>query len=73
MSGNTTMRGYNERGFASVLDGVADLITRAAKLFRDLNNTQTPPAVKAAYRREITACLAETEELIAALRKEASL
>ena len=64
------VKGYNDKGMASVLDGAYDLIKRAAGLLREINNTMTPPAVSQSYRREASMCLAEAEELISAVRAE---
>lgn len=61
------IKSYNERGLASVLDGADDLIKRAAGLYRSLDSS-APPAVKSSYRKEAEVCLAEAEELIAAVR-----
>jgi hypothetical protein len=61
-------KGYNEQGFAAVLDGAHNLVGRAAHLFREIKTAVTPPAVSAAYRREADACLAEAAELIEAVR-----
>ena len=67
------VKDYNEKGLASVLDGAANLVERAAKKLREIESYATPPAVSESYRREATVCLAEAEELIAAVRKESGL
>ena len=67
------VKGYNEKALASVLDGAADLIERAAKKLREMESYCTPLPVSESYRREATVCLSEAEELISAVRKESGL
>lgn len=65
-----SISGYNERGLAKVLDGAHDLVKRAADLYRGMDSIGPSPIVKSAQKREIDLCLAEAEELIAAVRAE---
>lgn len=65
----TKKLGYNERGLASVLDGAADLINRAAALYREMASS-APPIVKETYRKEADVCLAEAAQLIATVQAE---
>jgi hypothetical protein len=62
------MKGYNEKGLSGMLDVAGDLVKRAAKLFDDCGNSAVPAAAKPALRKELELCLAEAEELIAAVR-----
>jgi hypothetical protein len=67
------IKGYNERGFASVLSAAENMLQRAAVLFLKINDSQTPPVAKEAFRREISSCVAAAEEMIAAVRAESGL
>lgn len=64
------LRDYTDQGIAAVLDGVVDLIGRAATLRRNTKTAIIPPLVAAAWRKEADLCLAEAEELIARVRAQ---
>lgn len=72
MSERTSIADYNERGLASVLDAAAELATRAANALRKSGEVLASPLVSESYDKEADLCLAEAEELIAAVRKARS-
>jgi hypothetical protein len=63
-----SIKDYDEKGLASVLDGVADLIQRASTALFKIGSFGTPPSVAASLRKEANLCLVEAEELIAQVR-----
>lgn len=63
-----SIKGYNEKGLAAVLDGAANLIERASTALFKIGTYGTPPAVQEALRKEANLCMAEAEELIAQVR-----
>lgn len=67
------VKGYSENGLAKVLEAAKDMLERAARCIRAAGDLGVPNATNASYRKEASLCLAEAEELIAAVRHEARL
>ncbi len=67
------VKGYNEVGMSKVLTTAAELTKRASFLLGECDSILMPSVSKVSYRKEAALCLAEAEELIAAVRKEGSL
>lgn len=63
-----SIKDYDEKGLAAVLDGAANLIQRASSALYKSGEYGTPPRVGTSLRKEANVCLAEAEELIAEVR-----